>query len=180
LFIYLNTRSVKTPLSATPPGATPISAPGSGYPLGGWILILGLGICTGLVVDAYQFFSANYYNRDNWTAWTDAGGAGMQYLYLGQLVIQLNFLAGAGAVLYWFIKRRDIFPRMFIWYVAIVLVGRLALIALFSSIPVPAVMTAYRMDLPWAAVRTSVYAAIWVTYVLRSGQVKNTFLQPFR
>jgi hypothetical protein len=169
LFIYLNTRSMET-----------FYAPGSGYPIGGWVLVLGLCIGAGLLLDAYQFFSANYYSYDNWNAWSNAGGTGMEYLYLGQLVIQLNFIAGACAVLYWFLKKRDIFPRMFIWYAAIVLGGRLALIALFYSIPLPAALYAYQADLPWAALRTSVYAAIWVTYVLRSGQVKSTFLEPFR
>ena len=169
LFIYLNTRSLST-----------FYAPGSGYPIGGWTLVLGLCIGAGLVVDAYQFFSANYYSHDNWIAWSNAGGTGMQYLYLGQLVIQLNFIGGACAVLYWFLKKRDIFPRMFIWYAAIVLGGRLALVALFYSIPVPAALIAYRADLPWAVVRSSVYAALWITYVLRSVQVKSTFLEPFR
>jgi hypothetical protein len=169
LFIYLNTRSVETRFT-----------PGSGYPIGGWVLVLGLCIFAGLALDVYQFFSANYYSRDNWIAWSNAGGTSMQYLYLGQLVIQLNFIAGACAVFYWFIKRRDIFPRMFVWYVGIVLAGRLALVALFYTIPTPVTMTAYRADLPWAVVRTSIYAAIWLTYVLRSGQVKSTFLQPFR
>ncbi|HEV3414663.1 MAG TPA: DUF3857 domain-containing protein [Puia sp.] len=169
LFIYLNTRSSKTRYT-----------PGSGYPIGGWVLLLGLCIGAGLALDVYQFSSANYYSRDNWTAWTNAGGAPMQYVYLGQLVIQLNFIAGACAVLYWFIKRRDIFPRMFVWYVGIVLAGRLALVALFFTTHIPAAMSAYRADLPWAVVRTSVYAALWVTYVMRSQQVKSTFLQPFR
>ena len=52
LFIYLNTRSKDT-----------FYAPGSGYPIGGWILVLGLFIGAGLLFDAYQFFSANYYSR---------------------------------------------------------------------------------------------------------------------
>jgi hypothetical protein len=69
---------------------------------------------------------------------------------------------------------------MFVWYVAIVLSGRLALVALFYSIPTPAALSGYRADLPWAVVRTSVYAAIWVSYVIRSGQVKSTFLEPYR
>ena len=169
LFIYLNTRSGMT-----------YYTPGSGYPIGGWTLVLGLCIGAGLLVDAYQFFSANYYSHDNWIAWSNAGGTGMQYLYLGQLVIQLNFIAGACAVLYWFLRKRDIFPRMFVLYAAIVLGGRLALVALFYSIPIPAELIAYRADLPWAVVRSSVYAAIWITYVLRSGQVKSTFLETFR
>jgi transglutaminase-like putative cysteine protease len=169
LFIYLNTRSTET-----------FFAPGSGYPIGGWVLVFGLCIGAGLLLDAWQFFSANYYSHDNWAAWSNAGGTGMQYLYLGQLVIQLNFIGGACAVLYWFLNRRDIFPPMFIWYAAVVLGGRLALTGLFYSIPIPSALTAYRADLPWAAVRSSVYAAIWITYVLRSRQVKSTFLEPFR
>ena len=169
LFIYLNTRSV-----------TPFYTPGSGYPIGGWVLVLGLFIGAGLLLDAWQFFSANYYSRANWTAWSNAGGTGMQYLYLAQLIIQLNFIAGACAVFYWFLKRRDIFPRMFFWYAAIVLGGRLALVALFYTIPIPAALTAYRADLPWAVIRTGIYAAIWLTFVMRSGQVKSTFLEPFR
>ncbi len=168
LFIYLNTRDNDSRY-----------APGSGYPIGGWTFVLGLCIAAGLLLDGWQFFSANYYSRDNWTAWTNAGGAGMQYLYLGQMVIQLNFIGGACAVLFWFIKKRDIFPRMFLWYVGIVLAGRLSLVALFYSIPVPSVMMAYRADLPWAVARTSVYAIIWVTYILRSRQIKATFLEPF-
>jgi hypothetical protein len=68
---------------------------------------------------------------------------------------------------------------MFIWYMGILLSGRLLLIALFYSIHIPSPLTAYRDDLPWAFARTAVYAAIWVSYVLRSDQVKSTFLEPY-
>ena len=169
LFVYLNSRDEDT-----------LYAPGSGYPLGGWILFLGLSIIIGLLFDAVQLFLANYYSDDNWIAWQNAGGGALEYLYLGQLVIQLSFLACAGAVLYWFVKKRDIFPRMFVWYIGILLTGRLLLIAMFYTIHVPSPLTIYRDDLPWAFARTAVYAAIWVTYVLCSDQVKSTFLEPFR
>lgn len=169
LFIFLNTRNIDTHYAA-----------GSGYPLGGWLVILGLSIAAGLFLDAWQLFRANFYSADNWLAWSGAGGTSLQYLYLGQLAIQLNFIAGGGAIMFWFYKKRDIFPSMFVWYAAIVLAGRLALIGLFYSVNIPDTLSAYRSDLPWAFARTSVYATIWVTYVLRSGQVKSTFLEPFR
>ena len=166
LFVYLNARSEETRY-----------APGSGYPLRGWIIILGLSIAAGLLLDSFQLLQANYYSDNNWTAYARAGGSPLQYLYLGQLAIQLNFIGGAGAVLYWFLKKRDIVPRMFTWYAAIVLSGRLLLIALFYLTPISPAFNSYRSDLPWAFIRTSVYAAIWVSYVLRSGQVKSTFLE---
>jgi len=169
LFVYFNSRSEDTHY-----------APGSGYPIGGWIMFLGVSITLGLLFDAIQFLQSNYYSYNNWIAWQNAGGVSLEYLYLGQLAIHLSFMAIAGAVLYWFLRKRDIFPRMFIWYMGILLSGRLLLIALFYSIHIPSPLTAYRDDLPWAFARTAVYAAIWVSYVLRSGQVKSTFLEPYR
>jgi hypothetical protein len=169
LFVYFNSRSEDTHY-----------APGSGYPIGGWIMFLGISITLGLLFDAIQFLQSNYYSYNNWIAWQNAGGVSLEYLYLGQLAIHLNFMAIAGAVLYWFLRKRDIFPRMFIWYMGILLSGRLLLIALFYSIHIPSPLTAYRDDLPWAFARTAVYAAIWVSYVLRSDQVRSTFLEPYR
>ncbi len=168
LFLYLNSRGTET-----------LYAPGSGYPLGGWIFFLGLSIGIGLLFDTIQLIQSNYYSYYNWIAWQNAGGDVLEYLYLGQLIIQLSFMAIAGSVLYWFWKKRDIFPRMFVTYMGILLTGRLLLIALFYTIHIPAPLMAYRNDLPWAFARTAVYAAIWVSYVLRSDQVKSTFLEPF-
>jgi hypothetical protein len=169
LFVYLNGRDEET-----------LYAPGSGYPLGGWIIFLGVSIGIGLLFDIIQFFQSNYYSYNNWIAWQNAGGGALEYLYLGQLVIQLSFIACAGAILYWFGKKRDIFPRMFVWYIGILLTGRLLLIALFYTTHIPATLDPYRDDLPWAFARTAAYASIWVTYVLRSEQVKSTFLEHFR
>jgi transglutaminase-like putative cysteine protease len=169
LFLRLNARSEET-----------LYAPGSGYPLGGWIIILGISIGSTLLLESVQFLQSNYFSYTNWIAYTNAGGTAMQYLYLTQLAIHLSFIAGAGAVLYWFLKRRDIFPRMFFWYAGILLFGRLLLISAFHFITIPPDMQAYKDDLPLQFIRTCVYAGIWATYVLRSGQVRNTFLEPYR
>jgi hypothetical protein len=41
-------------------------------------------------------------------------------------------------------------------------------------------MQAYKDDLPLQFIRTCVYTGVWATYVLRSEQVRNTFLEPYR
>lgn len=169
LFQYLNSRGEET-----------LYAPGSGYPLGGWLILLGLSLAAMLVFGLVRLFQDDYYNYSNWSAYTNAGGAPLQYLYLTQLAVQLSVISGSGALLYWFLKKRDIFPRMFLWYAGILLCGRLLLLVSFYVTPVPGSLTVYRSAVMLAFIRSAIYAIIWVSYILRSGQVKSTFLEPFR
>ncbi|HXB09334.1 MAG TPA: DUF3857 domain-containing protein [Puia sp.] len=169
LFTWLNSRTEET-----------LYAPGTGYPLGGWLVLFGASIGISLVVEGVQLLRENYYSHANWTLFGNAGGASLQYLILTELAVRLGFLAGGGAILFWFIKKRDIFPRMFLWYIGILLSSRLLLILLYSVIPVPASFTSYKTDLANNLIRTLIFSAVWVTYILRSGQVKSTFLEPFR
>jgi Domain of Unknown Function with PDB structure (DUF3857)/Protein of unknown function (DUF2569) len=167
LFLYLNARSEETHY-----------APGSGYPLGGWIIVLGISIGSSLLLESLQFFQSGYYSYLNWTAYGNAGGPPLQSLYLAQLIIHLSFIAGAATILYWYGRRRDIFPRMFIWYTGILLSGRLLLLGLFHLVTIPPALQDYKEGLPLQLIRTGVYAGVWVAYLLRSEQVRNTFLEP--
>jgi hypothetical protein len=167
LFVWLNRRNEET-----------LYAPGSGYPLGGWLVLLGVSLVGGLGTSLYSFFVSNYYSFDNWTAYAKAGGSSLQYLYLGKMAIQLSFIAAGAASLFWFLKKRDIFPRMFIWYAGVLLSGQLLLILLFHLTPVPAAFNDYKDSLTVGFIRTCIYSAIWISYVLRSDQVKSTFLEP--
>ncbi len=169
LFQYLNTRSEET-----------LYSPGSGYPLGGWIALLGISIGAYFLLELYFLFTSAYYNNDLWTAYGKAGGKLAQYLSLSELAIRLTFIAGAGALLFWFFRKRDIFPRMFLWYTAILISGRLLLLALSYTTPSTKDFIVYRPGMIAALVGTALYSAIWISYILRSGQVKSTFLEPFR
>jgi transglutaminase-like putative cysteine protease len=169
LFVWLNRRSDET-----------LYAPGSGYPLGGWLTLLGFCLTVGLVLNGYAFFRSNYYSYNNWTTYGSTGGKPLQYLYLGKMAIQLSFLAASGAALFWFANKRDIFPRMFVWYAGILLSGQLLLILLFHQQPIPPTFNSYRENLTHDFILIGVYAVIWVFYILRSDQVKSTFLEPYR
>jgi hypothetical protein len=169
LFQHLNSRSEET-----------LYAPGSGYPLGGWLILLGISIASILVFELTRLVQSDYYSYSSWAVYGSSGGTTLQYLYLTQLAIQLTLICGAAALLFWFIKKRDIFPRMFLWYAGILLFGRTLLLILFYAMPIPATLTYYRSILILALVRSGIYALIWAAYILRSGQVKSTFLEPFR
>ncbi len=169
IFHYLNVRSEETDY-----------APGSGYPLGGWIALLGISIGTILLLEGVGVLLSNYYSNTLWAAFGKTGGSELQYLLLSELAIRLTFIASSGALLYWFFKKRDIFPRMFFWYTGILFSGRLLLLVLAYSTPASKVLISYRSGLIMGFVCTSIYAVIWVSYMLRSGQVRSTFLEPFR
>ena len=166
LFVWLNGRAEDT-----------LYAPGTGYPLGGWIVLLGISIGINLLIEGINLFRENYYSYANWTLFGNTGGLNLQYLFLSELALHLSFIAGGATILFWFIRRRDIFPRMFLWYIGILLSGRLLLILLYTFIHIPSALNDYRYELTGHFIRTILYAAICVTYVLRSGQIKSTFLE---
>jgi transglutaminase-like putative cysteine protease len=169
LFQYLNSRGEET-----------LYAPGSGYPLGGRIALLGISLGVIILSESGGLLMANYYSNAHYIEYGNAGGHTMQYIFLSQLGIHLSFIAGAAALLFWFFKKRDIFPRMFLWYTGILAVGRLFLLGLSCLPSVSSLLISYRPGLLLALGYTLVYTTLGIVFILRSEQVKSTFLEPYR
>ncbi len=169
LFQYLNSRGEET-----------LYAPGSGYPLGGWIALLGISFGAIILSEFGGLLISDYYSNVRYIGYGNAGGRTMQYIFLSQLAIHLSFIAGAASLLYWFLKKRDIFPRMFLWYTGILLFGRLLLLGLTCLPAVSAMLAAYRPGLLLAFGYTLIYTVLGIAFILRSEQVKSTFLEPYR
>jgi hypothetical protein len=169
LFRYLNIRGEET-----------LYAPGSGYPLGGWIMLLGISLAIILVREFATLFGSGFYSNTSWTNRGTTGGNALQYLFLSDLAIHLTFIAGSGSLLFWFFSKRDIFPRMFCWFAAVLITGRVLLLGLSWLSPASATLNGMRSEMVFELLFTTMYSAIWITYILRSGQVRSTFLEPFR
>ncbi|MHA4806475.1 DUF3857 domain-containing protein [Flavitalea flava] len=165
----LNARSETVPLT-----------PGIGQPLGGWTLFLGFTLVAGMLARIINFAHEKYYSAGSWETLGKAGGTGLQLLSLAELVVSLLFLAGGGSVLFWFVNKRDIFPRMFTWYAGLLLSGQLLLIILFSVVPYSASLSDLKQTMIVQFTRTCIWSAIWVSYIKRSERVQRTFVQPFR
>jgi len=95
-----------------------------------------------------------------------------------EMGVSLSYICVVAALLYWFIKRRDIFPRMFIGYIGVLLTGQLLLLTLYNTISLPASYGDIQTPVIMQIFRTVLYGAIWVSYILRSERVKSTFLHP--
>ena len=147
-------------------------------PLGGWIVFLGITLIIRLALQGYYFWNAHYYLESTWLFLAKAGGAPLQYVLIFEMILSLFSMASLCALLIWFFGRRDIFPSMFIYYVGIILVAQLLLLIVYYNIHLPHDLISVRNESGTQLVRMIFYTAIWVTFVLRSENVKHTFVYP--
>ncbi len=151
---------------------------GTGWPLGGWTTVLGISLGLSGIIQIIYFIQNKYFSGAVWKTLEATGHQKIQFIFVVEMAIALTLLWGVGALLYWFIKRRDIFPRMFIGYMGIMLTGQLLLLTLYNAIPFPTSYGDIQTPVITQIFKTIVYGAIWVSYVLRSERVKSTFLEP--
>jgi hypothetical protein len=148
----------------------------SGWKIGGWMVVLGISLCGNVAVQVYSIISGGYYSKNSWDIWVESGN-GIIVLVLFELLFLLICMSFAFAVLYWFLKRRDIFPRMFIWFVSSLIATKSILLILYSTVPYPSSFGDLTAGSLKEIFRSMVYGAIWCTYVLRSYRTKATFLK---
>lgn len=166
LFRYLNKRSVGIPYIEGP-----------AWPIGSWLVILGISLAIGSILQFVEIFTNNFFDRSVWILLGEAGGMALQLVFVVELTLQLIWISGSIACFCWFISRRDIFPRMFIGYVGSLLIGQVILLVLYSYIKYPSSYGNLPVAMSAELFRTCVYAVIWITYVLKSQRVKSTFVK---
>ncbi len=150
------------------------------WPLGGWVIVLGITLGLSVIVQIFYFSQNGYFNLEAWKIMGEQGGVNLQFLSVIEMAMSLLWICGAVGVSYWFIQRRDIFPRMFIGYVGSLIAGQFLLLLLLNIIPYPDSYGDLRTPIMTQLFKTGVYGAIWVSYVLRSERVKSTFLYRYR
>src|SRR5699024_5160422 len=121
LFKKLNKTSIEVPYNRE-----------SGWNIGGWMIVLGIGISISILVHVVTLFNAHYYSVNAWEIFK-SNGSYLVMTVMFELFFQLVYIFSAISVLYWFLQRRDIFPRMFLSYIVIMFIGELAMLAIYSS-----------------------------------------------
>jgi len=149
----------------------------AGQPFSGWIIFLGFNLILRIIVQIYFFWDANYYLEATWLYLYETGGTGLQALFIFELFLSLFAITGTGALIYWYWGKRDIFPAMFIYYVGFYLIATMVLFIIYRNINLPADMISIRRNGIFQISRI-IYAATWIIYILKSEQVKQTFVYP--
>ncbi|MEO6915764.1 MAG: DUF3857 domain-containing protein [Chitinophagaceae bacterium] len=142
--------------------------------LSGWLIFLAVVLGLGILVNIFNFTKSNFFDKESWALLETQGGSRLQNILRLEMVLSLLAICGNVAAFYWLLRRRDIFPSMFIWFLGTNVAGQLILNILYSFSPAIAhteIMNSAVIRLG----RTAIFAVIWILYILRSEQVKATF-----
>jgi hypothetical protein len=155
----------------------------SSPPIGGWLVLLGIVLCISAIRFLY-FICTNYPPYFSNAFWTNTASFGIAF----QLEVMLEILFPIFALilnvalLFWFFKKRDIFPRMFM-----VLAVSNALFAFIQFLYIQTAPEAIRQGME--ADGTSSYRILWTSIVFlglwgsalkRSPRSYYTFVNPYR
>ena len=144
--------------------------------IGGWVAFLGISLSVGLLVQLLSFVKANYYDNSVWAALGSSGGQYLQFVFVMELLYGVLGATFLTFLLYWFMNRRDIFPRMFIGYVIGMVAGQFILIMLYVIAHYRDPSFEVQKENIIQLVRTIIYGAVWTSFVYKSVRVKNTFV----
>ncbi|MBL0065959.1 MAG: DUF2569 family protein [Bacteroidetes bacterium] len=148
-------------------------------PIGGWLFVVILGLVLTPLRLFVEIVSSPFFNNSIWTAVTDKASAAYHPLYgpllTFELVGNLFTICMAAFTLYLLLGRRTIFPRAMIIYLSSYLVFLLIDSVMGNFIPAIAENSADETS-SQTVIRSIVYSAIWIPYMLFSSRVKQTFL----
>ncbi len=152
---------------------------GPALPLQGAVIFLAITLGIRFVYQGYIFMDQHYFQRTVWNQLEVAGGAGLQSLLVTEMCVAIFSMAGSLALLYWFFKKRDIFPYMFIRFVIVCLVAQFLLLLIYYNLKISIDLTKVRNEASTQLVRSLVYAGIWISFILKSENVRKIFVYPY-
>lgn len=152
--------------------ASEIYLAGYGRPIGGWLYLVIIGLFFTPLRVLFFLFDKHYFSLELWNFYPPYG---TQTLFRGIIIFELLFnlliIVCSIFCLYLLFKRRDILPKVVIFYFLANIAG--ILIDLIISREVVA------NDSKTELIRSVIVAIIWVPYFLRSSRVKETFIVPY-
>ncbi|WP_336517978.1 DUF3857 domain-containing protein [Pollutibacter soli] len=168
LVVYLNERSVPVQYDEN-----------AAWSIQGWLIVLGISLGVKIIYQSYLLFSSGYFMQATWDALRELGGVGLQGVAVFEMMAQEFSLVFGVVLLIWFLRRRDIFPVMFTWFVGILLVSQFLLMGMYMyykhAFPGQDLVQTQMTNV----IQILIYGAIWVTYIQRSDRSKYTFLISF-
>lgn len=118
---------------------------------------------------------------DIWMTLNALGNTGLQLYFIIQMVVEVVFFIYSCWIIYWFFRRRDIFPKFFV----IMALAELGINVVFYiivtfSATLRDVYPSGEAEMLKAVIRSVVFVAIWVAAIVRAEKVKDTFIRPYK
>lgn len=151
--------------------------------LGGWLIVVGIGLVVApvrIAVACVQTYVPLFQNGA-WQLLTTPGTGTYHPLWapvlLGELLVNLGFFAAFLVLIFLFVRRARMFPRLYIAVLALNLAFLFVDALLLDSLAASGSQT----ETVWTPLLQGLAsAAIWIPYMLRSRRVRNTFVVGIR
>jgi len=149
---------------------------GTFTPIGGWLVLVAIGLFITPVWALVNLSNGNYFNLNVWNNFgTYSYKTGLRTHFAFEMVGHVIFFCLSIFCLVLFLKKRDVLPRYIIGYFAFGVVFNVANMIFISNVSHFKVPEAYST----AIIRSCVTAAIWIPYFIVSTRVKETFIVPY-
>lgn len=147
--------------------------------LGGWLILPMIGLVLSPFRMGIQFFNDLWpvFDAAVWRQLNDASLPGhrpmLPTLIVVEVIVNIAMFAFTVALIWFFFNKSRRTPRLYVVWLAVLVVIQVIDSALVSSLGMPVDGDSMR-DL----IRSGITAAIWIPYFLTSKRVKNTFVEP--
>ncbi|HEY2348294.1 MAG TPA: DUF2569 domain-containing protein, partial [Puia sp.] len=168
LFKYLDKKS-----------GTEIEYSGDAFPIQGAVILLAITLGIRFLYQGYIFLDQNYFRMTIWNVLGKNGGTSLQFVLIFEMCLALFTMTGSLALLYWFFKKRDIFPKMFVGYTVVSLSAHIILLLFYYNVKTTMDLKAVQSDAITQVTRSVIYAGIWISFIMKSERVKQIFVCPY-
>ncbi len=150
--------------------------------IGGWLMLVAIGISISPILIAHSIFTQDYFNLMVWENITSPASAGynptLAALYAVELVFNIVLFAYSCLLVVLFFKQRSSLPRLIIIFYV---VNLLFLVGETAVLKVAGLNNAENMELLVKGIFKSIVAiVIWVPYFMLSQRVKETFVYTYK
>lgn len=146
--------------------------------LGGWVVVLGIMLAIGALIQLFSFFTNVNFKMSAWQAIKALDNTRLLFILYIETGFSFVILFYIGSLLYWYFMRRDIFPKMFIIYAILVVCVNLLLSILYTNSGASDLLSESINTSMTQVIRSFISGLVWTLYLMNSGRVKNTFLFP--
>jgi len=167
-FYFLNRKTIEVPYDRD-----------SGYKLGSWIILLGFSLLTRAVNQMYNLYNGNYFTAGSYAIW-ETYGQGFVFTAMIELTFSVLWVLSTLAIIYWYFKKRDIFPLMFNGYITLMLATQGIMYLLCKQYADHSSLKGTADHIMKELIMLLIYGAVWCTYLARSHRVKGTFLREYK
>ncbi len=147
-----------------------------------WLIFLGILIAVRICLYLYSVIWGGYLSSASWLTMSELGETRLQLILMIEMIfVNICFIYSCW-LMFWFVKRRDIFPKMFI----ILALGELGinLLTFITGLVFKTEFERINYDLAEeggkATVKSIIFVAIWVSAIHMSYVVKKIFIVPYR